>query len=157
MAQPLEADMEIAALVAWVVTALGGFVLLARWIAGGGLRQQQARTTRFPAPLVFGHFLLAAAGLIVWIVYLAVDKDGLAWTAFVVLVVVALLGFTLFARWLPVYRAASPAAGAPAAGAPAAGESAPAERQLPVPVVVAHGLVAAATLVLVLLAALEVG
>jgi hypothetical protein len=152
MAQPLEADMEIAALVAWVVTALGGFVLLARWIAGGGLRQQQARTTRFPAPLVFGHFLLAAAGLIVWIVYLAVDKDGLAWTAFVVLVVVALLGFTLFARWLPVYRAASPAAGAPAAG-----ESAPAERQLPVPVVVAHGLVAAATLVLVLLAALEVG
>jgi hypothetical protein len=155
--------MEIAALVAWVVTALGGFVLLARWIAGGGLRQQQSRATRFPAPLVFGHFLLAAAGLIVWIIYLAADKDGLAWTAFVLLIVVALLGFALFARWLPEYRAGSgatgtrAAAGTTATGAPAAGESAPAERHLPVPVVVAHGLLGATTLVLVLLAALEVG
>jgi hypothetical protein len=149
--------MEIAALVAWVVTALGGFVLLARWIGAGGLRQQQSKATRLPAPVVFGHFLLAAAGLIIWIVYLAADSDGLAWTAFVILVVVALLGFTLFARWLPVYRAASPATGATTATSPGTGGSAPAERHLPVPVVAAHGLLGAATLVLVLLAALEIG
>ncbi|MFI7411967.1 hypothetical protein ACIBU0_25195 [Streptomyces sp. NPDC049627] len=140
--------MEIAALVAWVVTALGGFVLLFRWIAGGGLRGQQTGETRFPAPLVFGHFLLAAAGLVVWIVYLAADKDGLAWTSFGILVAVALLGFTLFARWLPVHRAAPPAT---------QDATAPPERHLPVPVVVAHGLLGATTLVLVLLAALEVG
>ena len=140
--------MEIAALVAWVVTALGGFVLLFRWIAGGGLRGQQTGQTRFPAPLVFGHFLLAAAGLVVWIVYLAADKDGLAWTSFGILVAVALLGFTLFARWLPVYRATPPTA---------QDTTAPPERQLPVPVVLAHGLLGATTLVLVLLAALEVG
>ena len=145
--------MEIAALVAWVVTALGGFVLLFRWIAGGGLRGQQtgqtreAGETRFPAPVVFGHFLLAAAGLVVWIVYLAADKDGLAWTSFGILVAVALLGFTLFARWLPVHRAPAPAAQDAAA---------PPERHLPVPVVVAHGPLGATTLVLVLLAALEV-
>ncbi|MFG2132980.1 hypothetical protein ACGFNV_34985 [Streptomyces sp. NPDC048751] len=43
-------------------------------------------------------------------------------------------------------------------GTPAAGdEAAPAERHLPVPVVAAHGVLAATTLVLVLLAALEVG
>jgi hypothetical protein len=139
--------MDIAALVAWIVTALGGFVLLARWISGGGLRQQQTRTTRFPAPLVFGHFLLAAAGLVVWIVYLAADKDALAWTSFGVLVAVALLGFTLLARWIPVYRAA-----------PAETEAmTPAERHLPVPVVAGHGLLAATTLVLVLLAAIGVG
>jgi hypothetical protein len=139
--------MDIAALVAWIVTALGGFVLLVRWISGGGLRQQQTRTTRFPAPLVFGHFLLAAAGLVVWIVYLAADKDALAWTSFGVLVAVALLGFTLLARWFPVYRAA-----------PAETEAmTPAERHLPVPVVAGHGLLAATTLVLVLLAAIGVG
>ncbi|RPF36931.1 hypothetical protein [Streptomyces sp. TLI_185] len=139
--------MDIAALVAWIVTALGGFVLLVRWISGGGLRQQQIRTTRFPAPLVFGHFLLAAAGLVVWIVYLAADKDALAWTSFGVLVAVALLGFTLLARWIPVYRAA-----------PAGTEAmTPAERHLPVPVVAAHGLLGATTLVLVLLAACGVG
>ncbi|MGP4049736.1 hypothetical protein [Streptomyces sp. 2A115] len=142
--------MDIAALVAWVVTALGGFVLLARWIGRGGLRQQQSRTTHFPAPLVFGHFLLAAAGLILWIVYLAADGDALAWTAFGVLVAVALLGFTLFARWIPVYRATAPTT-------TAGDEATPAERHLPLPVVLAHGLLGATTLVLVLLAALGVG
>jgi hypothetical protein len=139
--------MDIVALIAWVVTALGGFVLLARWIARGGIRQQRGGPTRLPAPVVFGHFLLAAAGLVLWIVYLAVDKDALAWVSFAVLAVVALLGFTLFGRWLPVVRATAPQAGA----------EAPAERHLPVPVVAAHGLFAAATLVLVLLAALGVG
>jgi hypothetical protein len=140
--------MDIAALVAWVVTALGGFVLLARWIAHGGLRGQRTKTSRFPAPLVFGHFLLAAAGLVVWIVYLAADRAVLAWTAFGILAAVALLGFTMFARWIPVHRAAVPGA---------APESTPPEGQLPVPVVVAHGFLGAATLVLVLLAALGVG
>jgi hypothetical protein len=71
----------------------------------GGLRGQQTGETRFPAPVVFGHFLLAAAGLVVRIIYLVADKDGLAWTSFGILVAVALLGFTLFARWLPIHRA----------------------------------------------------
>ncbi|MFE7957349.1 hypothetical protein [Streptomyces sp. NPDC057413] len=137
--------MDIAALVAWIVTALGGFVLLARWIARGGLRPaQQAAPTRLPAPVVFGHFLLAAAGLVMWIVYLAADKGALAWTSFGLLVAVALLGFTLFGRWLPVHQGT-------------AGETAPPERHLPVPVVAAHGVLGATTLVLVLLAALGVG
>ncbi|MGV4987458.1 DUF202 domain-containing protein [Streptomyces sp. NPDC001709] len=141
--------MDIAALVAWVVTALGGFVLLARWISRGGLRQQQTGTTRFPAPLVFGHFLLAAAGLVVWIVYLAADRTALAWASFAILVAVALLGFTMFARWIPVQRTPVPAN--------AQDETTPAERHLPVPVVAAHGLLGAATLILVLLAALGAG
>jgi hypothetical protein len=65
----------------------------------------------------------------------------------VLLLIVAGLGFTMFARWLPTYRTA----GTTATGA------GPAERHFPVPVVAAHGLVAATTLVLVLLAALNVG
>jgi hypothetical protein len=133
-----------------VVTALGGFVLLARWISRGGLRQQQTGTTRFPAPLVFGHFLLAAAGLVVWIVYVAVDREALAWTSFGILVAVALLGFAMFARWVPVHRTATPAAAADS-------ETVPAERHLPVPVVAAHGVLGAGTLILVLLAAIGVG
>jgi hypothetical protein len=141
--------VDIAALLAWVVTALGGFILLTRWLARGGLRQQQSRTTRFPAPLVFGHFLLAAAGLVLWIVYVAVDRAALAWASFAVLVAVALLGFTMFGRWIPVRRAAVPQAADP--------DAVPAERHLPVLVVAAHGLLAATTLVLVLLAAAGVG
>jgi hypothetical protein len=139
--------MDIAALVAWVVTALGGFVLVARWVSRGGLRQQQTGTTRFPAPVVFGHFVLAAVGLVLWIIYLVTDTDSFAWTAFGLLVAVALLGFGLLSRWIPVYR--SPVTGDE--------EAAPAERHLPVPVVVGHGVWAATTLVLVLLAALGLG
>jgi hypothetical protein len=152
--------MNVAALIAWLVTALGGFYLLGRWLARGGVRGP----SRFPAPVIFGHFLLAAAGLIVWIVFLVAHAKALAWTAFVILLPVAALGFTMFFRWIGVYRSAAVPAPAPArvgapaaAGTPAAasaGDAIPAERHLPVPVVLAHGALAATTLVLVLLAAL---
>src|SRR3954452_19519196 len=103
--------MAVAALVAWVLAAGGGFVMVARWVTAGGLRQQHGGATRFPAALVFGHAALAAAGLVLWIVYLALDADQLPWVAFVVLVLVALGGFTLFARWLPSRRAGAVPAG----------------------------------------------
>ena len=144
--------MSIAALITWIVTALGGAYLLRTWLARGGVRQQRTGTTRFPAPVIFGHFLLAAAGLVVWIVYLIADTKALAWAAFIILLPVALLGFAMFARWIAVHRASTPATAA-------AGQesSAPAESAFPLSVVLGHGLLAAVTLVLVLLAALGVG
>jgi hypothetical protein len=139
--------MDIAALITWVITALGGFYMLGTWISRGGVR---GGTSRLPVPVIFGHFALAAIGLVVWIIYVISDNDALAWTAFGLLVPVALLGFTMLARWLPVYR--------DRAAAPAGGEQAvPAERHFPVPVVAGHGLAAVVTVVLVLLAALGIG
>ncbi|MGW1744280.1 hypothetical protein ACWCRD_01415 [Streptomyces sp. NPDC002092] len=147
--------MDIAALIAWVVTALCGFYLLGTWIQRGGIRQQQSGTSRLPAPVIFGHFALAAIGLVVWIIYVVADKSALAWTAFGLLLPVALLGFTMLARWIPVYRERATAT--PVAAAPAAEETVPAERHFPLPVVLAHGLLAVVTLVLVLLTALGIG
>jgi hypothetical protein len=63
--------------------------------------------------LIFGHFALAAVGLIVWILYVATDTKALAWTAFGLLVVIALLGFTMLIRWLPTYRGRSAVAKLP--------------------------------------------
>lgn len=137
--------MSIAALIAWLVTAIGGFVLLGTWIARGGTRGSDR--SHFPPPVIFGHFALAAAGLVVWIVYLFADSTVLAWIAFVLLVPVAALGFTMLARWIPTYRARS----ATAEGTDVA------ERHFPVVVVGAHGVIAVVTVVLVLLAALGVG
>ncbi|TDQ00482.1 hypothetical protein [Labedaea rhizosphaerae] len=136
--------MDIAALIAWLVTAGGGFVMLGTWIAKGGTRAPE--TTRLSPGLVFGHFGIAAVGLVLWIVYLFADSRALAWIAFILLVPVALLGFTMFARWLPGYRARTASTG----------EAAP-EQRFPVAVVGAHGLLAVTTVVLVLLAALGVG
>lgn len=139
--------LGIVALVTWLIAALGGFYLIGTWIARGGARS--GGTTRFPTVVPFGHFLLAAAGLVVWIVYVFADQPGLAWIAFVILLPVALLGFTMFVRWIPSYRARAAAAGVEAA--------APAEQSFPVAIVVAHGLFAVVTLVLVLLTALGLG
>jgi hypothetical protein len=144
--------MAIAALVAWVLTAAGGFVMLAKWVSSGGLHQQRDRTSRFPAGLVFGHLGLAAAGLVLWIAYLLLDNDRLAWIAFVVLLPVAGLGIGMFARWSAGRRRS--AVGVSPSATATAGAALPAEQTLPVPVVAAHGVLAVATVVLVLLAAL---
>lgn len=134
--------MGIAALITWLLTAAGGFVMLATWIAKGGTRQP--RTSKFPPAVIFGHFALAAAGLVIWIIYLIADNTGLAWTAFIIMVPVALLGFVMLARWLPTFRAKEEVA-------------APAEKHFPVAIVAGHGLFAVVTVVLVLLTAAGVG
>ena len=140
--------MKWAALIAWIVTAGGGLFLFSIWLARGGTRQQQTRG-RIRPPLILNHFLLAATGLVVWIIYVIADSDALAWVAFVILAVVALLGFTMFGIW-------SRQRGAGAGSQAAVAERAP-EQGFPVAVVGLHGLLAVTTVVLVLLAALDVG
>jgi hypothetical protein len=130
--------------------------MLGTWIKHGGMRQQESHTTRFPAVLILGHFLLAAAGLLVWIVFVVTDIESLAWVAFVVLLPVALLGFTMLVRWVPTYRSRVSAVQS-ASGTSSPPEEQPAERHLPLPVVIGHGLFAVATLILGLLTALGVG
>jgi hypothetical protein len=139
--------MDIAALILWLLTAAGGFYLLGTWVARGGLRNPGV--SRLPAPVILGHFLLAAIGLVLWIVYVAGDSKPVAWTAFGFLVPVALLGFTMFARWIPVYRNRA------ATGTAADAATAPAERGFPLAIVLGHGALAATTLVLVLIAAIQ--
>jgi len=141
--------MEWAALIAWVVTALGGFILLAIWLGRGGMRQGREPGTRIRPPLILGHFLLAATGLVLWIIYVATDSDTLAWVAFVLLLVVAGLGFAMFAIWFQRRQRG--------AVREAIDPGTPAEQHFPVAVVGLHGLLAATTLVLVFLAAAGVG
>ena len=134
--------MKWAALVTWVLTAGGGFVLLAIWLSRGGMRQTAEGGNRIRPPLILSHFLLAAAGLVVWIVYLAADKDALAWIALATLVVVALLGWTMFFVWLRRRRAGLQT------------PDTPAEQHFPVPIVALHGVLAVATVLLVLVSAI---
>ena len=73
------------------------------------------------------------------------------------LLVVASLGFGMLALWLQ-RRQAAPATAEAGAGPTVGLEgSTPAEQYFPVSIVVAHGLLAASTLVLVLLSALKIG
>ena len=138
--------MAWAALILWVVTALGGIYLLTTWLRHGGMQQGDRPGRRIKPPLILGHFALAATGLVLWIIYVASDSDALAWIAFVLLLVVALLGFTMLAAWL-----------AQRGGAAAAETADAAERNFPQAVVGLHGVLAATTLVLVFLATIGVG
>jgi hypothetical protein len=142
--------MKWAALIAWVITAGGGFVLLSIWLARGGMRQRAEGDSRIRPPLIMSHFLLAATGLVLWIVYIANDSDTLAWIAFALLLVVALLGFTMFGIWLRQRQGRAGAVDAAVADRPA-------EQHFPTAIVALHGLLAATTLVLVLLTAAGVG
>jgi manganese efflux pump family protein len=139
--------MEWAALISWIVTAGGGFVLLALWLRHGGMSQRQPGQIR-PA-LILSHFALAATGLVLWIIYVFGDSDALAWIAFAILVLVAVLGWTMFAIWWQRRQARMAAADTSTPGLPA-------EQRFPVSIVTLHGLLAVTTVVLVLLAALGV-
>ena len=151
--------MKWAALIAWVLTAGGGFVLLSIWLARGGLRQREPGS-RIRPPLIFSHFLLAATGLVLWIVYIANDSKTVAWIAFAILAVVAVLGWTMFFIWFPRYQARQQSrpteVTAHAATAPMTGPE-PAEQHFPVSIVALHGLLAVTTVVLVFLTAIGVG
>src|ERR687888_346446 len=142
--------MEWAALIAWLLTAGGGFVLLAIWLSRGGMKQSGEPGSRIRPPLILSHLLLAATGLVIWIIYVVTDSDTLAWIAFATLAVVALLGWTMFAIWLRRRRAR---AGATEAATPGT----PAEQHFPVAIVAIHGLLAIATVLLVFLTAIGVG
>jgi len=141
--------MEWIALVAWILTAGGGFVLLSIWVARGGMQSAREAGSRIRPPLILTHFGLAALGLVLWIIYVATDSDALAWIAFVLLLVVAVLGFTMFAIWWQRRQQRDVAQGADPAT--------PAEQHFPVAVVGLHGVLAATTLVLVFLAAIGAG
>ncbi len=165
--------MDIAALTTWLITAAGGLYLFAVWLIEHDGSVAGAAASRLRAPVVFSHVALALAGVTIWIVYLYVPETRLAWAAFFILLPVVLLGLTMLTRWIPVHRAANAAgpvnAARTAKAATVGGGAAPAgaaevvfvvgppERNFPVPVVVAHGVFAVITFILVALTVLGIG
>jgi hypothetical protein len=148
--------MSVVALVTWIITVSAGLFLLAIWLIEYDHDFQHSAATRLPIPVISAHALLALTGLAVWIGYLVLDSDRLAWTAAVIVVTGATLGLIMAARWIGVYRTFG--------RRPRAGQAhlrtvqpVPPERNFPLPVVVAHGAFALATVTLVVLTAIGVG
>jgi hypothetical protein len=144
--------MSVAALFTWMITILAGLILLVIWIIEYDREFQSAAATRLPVPVISAHALLALGGLLLWISYLLLDEERLAWATVAVLGTVAILGLIMAARWIRVYRAF----GDPGPSLTRR-TTVPPERHFPLPVVVAHGILAVTTLVLVLLTVLGAG
>ena len=175
--------MPYVALIVWFVTALWGLYMLIVWLIENDATRQGNSASRLPLPVILAHVVLAVTGFGIWVAYLLLDRPALAWAAVGILAAIALLGLSMFARWIPVYRmaddevrvpvgaalgagpgaaptagpAAAPTAGPAAApGSPSLREQ-PAEGSFPLFVVLAHGAFATSTVVLVVLTALGVG
>jgi hypothetical protein len=169
--------VSLLALIAWIITAGGGMYLLSIWLIEYDKDFQAVAATRLPPAVLTGHVMLAGGGLLVWVGYLILDTDQLAWTAVAALGLAATLGTVMAVRWVGVYRAARAAVWARrlaphltlvggegwvsgenrvALLAPHA-DLGPPERNFPLAVVVAHGAFAAVTITLVLLTTLGVG
>ncbi|NUP01968.1 MAG: hypothetical protein HOV96_37845 [Nonomuraea sp.] len=92
--------MGLVTAVTWTIAALIGVYLLYCWLSAGGLRGQGAKVTPFPVALIFSHPMLAVSSLACWVAHVLTGNRPLAWIAFGGLTVAALLGFTMFTRWL---------------------------------------------------------
>ncbi len=152
--------MGIVALTTWFITAGAGLYLFAVWLIEHDGSKGRSASSRLRAPVVFAHVMLAVAGLTIWVVYMYVDADRLAWAAFFTLLPVVLLGLIMLTRWIPVHRAANAAPSevvSAASGQIAVIIAGPPERNFPVPVVVIHGIFAVTTFLLVALTALGIG
>jgi ABC-type anion transport system duplicated permease subunit len=161
--------MRFVALIVWFVTALWGLYMLAVWLIENDATRQGSAASRLPLPVILAHVTFAVTGLVVWVAYLLLDRPVLAWTAVGILGAIAVLGLSMFARWIPVYRMAddeiSVPVGAVSGVAPGAAHGAvpgigslrelPAEGSFPLLIVLAHGAFAVSTVVLVVLTALR--
>jgi manganese efflux pump family protein len=138
--------MKWVALATWIVAALTGGALFNAWLSGGGMEQAKRSGRRIRPWLILTHLGLAVLGLVIWIVYVATDDQGLNWLAFLVLLPVALLGWWMFVIWLLRRRRGQPERASRHEDA----SDAPAEQRFPVWLVAVHGLFAVATVILVL-------
>ena len=133
--------MSTVALVTWTATVLVGLVLLIIWLMEYDRDYQTGAATRLPVPVISMHALLGVGGLLVWAFYLVTDEDRLAKVSVADLGIVAILGLIMAVRWIGVYRQyAKPGLSQTSL------LSVPPERHFPTPVIVIHGLLAFATI-----------
>jgi len=131
--------LNLVALAAWIATAAAGAYLLSGWPPGTGLRRRGNQTTSVPHAVIVGHVGLAAAGLATWIGFLATAVPALAWAAVGMIVTIAGLGMATLITGIPE---------------PGMGSSA---GRAPVLIIATHGVLATATILLVMLAAIGAG
>jgi manganese efflux pump family protein len=145
----------LAALAAWILTAAAGLYLLVGLVAHGGLRRGPRRPAGLPPVIIIGHVALAVAGLGIWSAFVAFGVPVLARIAVGLIVATAGLGMATLVAALPEPAAiAGPASRGPALATRIAVTEPPARMRMPVTVIVVHGVVATATILLVLLAAI---
>jgi len=139
--------LGLAALIAWIVTAAAGSYLLAGWLTAGGLRRRRPTAGLVPVT-VLSHFGFAVAGLGLWIAFVITGTRVLAWVGVGLIVLIAGLGMGALSAALP-----EPGRN----GVQPQADRRSSKAGTPVAVIAVHGMLATATILLVLLAAIGAG
>jgi hypothetical protein len=135
--------MSFIAAAFWLMTAVGGIYMLSRTITGS--RNAAGETVSdLPVMPSFLHPTLALVGLALLGAYVFTLEPWFAWLALADLLLAAAGGGLLFGKWLKGRRASSGLV-----------RRFPAEQTIPAEVVVVHGVLAAATILLFLVVAIR--
>jgi hypothetical protein len=158
--------MRTAALLAGLIAALGGFVMIALWISNGGVSQREediakptgtppasdvaAPKTHLPTWMVVVHAWLAVTVLVFWVFYISDPREYSQAPGFAVVLLAAAsgIGFVMYRNWLIDRRSY--------------GESRryrddlPAEQSFPLAGVLVHGVAGLTMLVIAFLIAVGV-
>lgn len=147
----------------WAATAVGGLAMAALFLRHHGMNQSEREAI---GPLrVLPHVGLAVVGFGLWIAYAITDNDATAWAAVAAIGAAFLIAGTFLLtrdqhRRADLARLRGSAAVVETSGAGAAGGTMgtiAAERFIPIWLASGHGLLGAATLILVLLERAGVG
>jgi hypothetical protein len=174
--------MSIIALITWIIAASCGLYLVSIWLIEYDKEFQAVARTRLPPLVLAAHVTLAGGGLVTWVIWFVWWNNYLVWAAALALALAVTLGTIMAIRWVGVYREyrgirrsrhraggilavrhREPADSRPRDGASSVATLArpvdvgPPERNFPLPVVIAHGVFAVATLTMVLLILAGVG
>ena len=146
----------------WAATAGGGLIMAALFLRHHGIHQSERDAI---GPLrVFPHVGFAVVGFVLWIIYGITDSDASGWAAVPAIGAAFLIAGTFLLtrdqhRRRELARLRGGTTGAGISGGTQAGSppSIPAESFIPIWLASAHGLLGAATLLLVLLERAGVG
>jgi multisubunit Na+/H+ antiporter MnhB subunit len=122
--------MRVAALCLWIAVFLAGLCLLMVWVFE--YDPEFHVRTRVPAQVMASHAVLGMAGLELWVAFLLLSQPW-GWIAVGSLAGAVMLGLVMAVRWLPARRAV------------------PRDENFPLPLVAGHGVLAVATVALVLI------
>ncbi|HEY3540963.1 MAG TPA: hypothetical protein VGK79_00340 [Gaiellaceae bacterium] len=137
----------------WAATAVGGLAMAALFLRHHGMSQSEREAI---GPLrVFPHVGFAVVGFVLWIIYAITDNDTTGWLAVAAIGAAFLIAGTfLITRDQHRKRELARLQAGPGA---APGGRVPAESYIPIWLASGHGLLGAATLILVLLERAGVG
>ncbi|MBM7365585.1 hypothetical protein [Gordonia hydrophobica] len=126
--------MGVAGLIVLICVGVTGAVTVGAWMTMGDVQRattKRGRHRRLPAELVLGHMVFGIAAVTAWVCFVVIGRQYAAWVAVALMVIAAVLGITMFVRWIPSYR--------PRATQLASADGAGPEQNLPIGLVLAHG------------------